>query len=191
MANTYVTTQGDTWDLISFKIYGTEKYASVLIELNPDYVNTSIFSANAVLTYQDIQIEQKISDNAPPWKRKSAAPAQTVSAQVTIGDTVTSTPNPTQPPTEPPVGAQKFKMHTDRRMEIIEGNKCRLSFIPLGDIVYGTARIINQIDNTLEDEDDNALIEIDNGVAWVILSDQVEDYQSRCVTVSYIREITV
>ena len=32
---TYTTVQGDTWDLISFALYGTEKYVGELMESNP------------------------------------------------------------------------------------------------------------------------------------------------------------
>lgn len=31
MDNTYITSQSDTWDRISYKVYGNEKYMDVLI----------------------------------------------------------------------------------------------------------------------------------------------------------------
>lgn len=34
MASTYTTIQGDTWDLIAYKLYGEEKYMKNLIEAN-------------------------------------------------------------------------------------------------------------------------------------------------------------
>ena len=37
MASTYTTIQGDTWDLIAYKLYGEEKYMKNLIEANEEY----------------------------------------------------------------------------------------------------------------------------------------------------------
>ena len=50
----YRTIQGDTWDLISFKIWGTEKYHEELQEANREHYNTVFFSANVVLKVPEI-----------------------------------------------------------------------------------------------------------------------------------------
>lgn len=65
--NTYTTILGDTWDMISFKVYGKEKYAKELAEANPKYINTVVFSAGTVLQVPDIIVS--VSDSLPPWKR--------------------------------------------------------------------------------------------------------------------------
>jgi phage tail protein X len=63
----YTTIQGDTWDLISYKVYGSEKYMIKLIEANPEYRETVFFSANIKLKVPDI--ETPIPNKLPPWKR--------------------------------------------------------------------------------------------------------------------------
>lgn len=67
MAKTYVTTQGDTWDVVSLKVYGTEKNMGELIMANPDYRDVVIFNAGAVLM---VPVITKTAPNTlPPWKR--------------------------------------------------------------------------------------------------------------------------
>jgi phage tail protein X len=63
---TYTTTQGDTWDGISFKLYGSERFVTSLIEANPDHMQTAIFSGGVKLSVPDQEIEQ--STTLPPWK---------------------------------------------------------------------------------------------------------------------------
>ena len=64
--NKYVTTQGDTWDLISFKMYDDEHYIDKLIRANAEYMNTTIFPANIELIIPTLEIER--IDTLPPWK---------------------------------------------------------------------------------------------------------------------------
>ena len=61
----YVTVQGEMWDYISRKIYGTERFANVLIRENPAYLHVVTFDAGAVLVAPAISITQKIS--TVPW----------------------------------------------------------------------------------------------------------------------------
>ena len=66
----YRTKQGDTWDLIALKVYpkiGGEKLMDVLLEHNPDYIHTVIFSANVILNIPDVDIP--VVSNLPAWKR--------------------------------------------------------------------------------------------------------------------------
>ena len=65
----YTTTQGDTWDIISLKMYGTEKQMHTLIEANPAHRETVFFSANIVLNIPDIAVSTPSS--LPPWRRTS------------------------------------------------------------------------------------------------------------------------
>ena len=67
MANTYTTTQGDTWDIVSLKAYGTEKNMGELIMANPDYRDVVIFNAGAVLVVPTVTKTRP--STLPPWKR--------------------------------------------------------------------------------------------------------------------------
>lgn len=67
MKNTYTTISGDTWDLISFKIYGDEKYMNKLVEANIELASTVFFKAGVKL--QVPQIKNDLNKNAPPWKK--------------------------------------------------------------------------------------------------------------------------
>ncbi len=42
---------GETWDMASKELYGTEFFAHVLMEYNPDYLDTVIFEGGEVLSY--------------------------------------------------------------------------------------------------------------------------------------------
>lgn len=64
---TYYTVQGDTWDSISFELYGTEKYMTMLMNANPQHANVVIFSAGKELFIPVLTPET--SDTLPPWKR--------------------------------------------------------------------------------------------------------------------------
>lgn len=65
---TYVTTAGDMWDLIAWKVLGSSNYVETLINANRNYIDTFIFPAGVELTVPEIEEEQKISA-LPPWKR--------------------------------------------------------------------------------------------------------------------------
>lgn len=65
---TYTTVQGDKWDGISHKAYGSTRFADVLIAANPEYRRIYIFSAGIALKIPEV--ETKISaEDLPPWKR--------------------------------------------------------------------------------------------------------------------------
>lgn len=67
MVNTYTTSQGDTWDMISYKVYGNEKHIDALLQANLIHRNTIIFSANETLVIPKIEVLQHTM--LPPWKR--------------------------------------------------------------------------------------------------------------------------
>lgn len=55
------------WDLISFRVYGSEKYVGELLDANPQYRGVTAFSAGITLTCPDIKANaHKVM---PPWKR--------------------------------------------------------------------------------------------------------------------------
>lgn len=68
MTNTYTTVQGDMWDIISLKAYGTEKQMSALIDANSTYRETVVFPAGVLLTVPTL-IVSTIPSSVPPWKR--------------------------------------------------------------------------------------------------------------------------
>ncbi|WP_312908028.1 tail protein X [Tissierella praeacuta] len=63
----YITVQGDTWDIIALKVYGSEKYMSYLLKSNPKYISIMFFSAGVEIICPDIEID--VVENLPPWKR--------------------------------------------------------------------------------------------------------------------------
>jgi phage tail protein X len=69
MSGTYTTRQGDMWDSICYKALGDERYMDALMALNLAYKDTFIFPAGVVLTLPDV--ETKVLDTLPPWKRVS------------------------------------------------------------------------------------------------------------------------
>lgn len=68
MAN-YTTTAGDTWDYISKKYYGSEYYSHLIIDANPAFVDTVIFTGGNVLNMPEIDTAAQQNVNLPPWKR--------------------------------------------------------------------------------------------------------------------------
>ena len=71
MTKTYITIQGDTWDVISFKVYGNEQHMDVLIQANSQHIQTVIFPANVSLTVPTLDIP--VTTQLPPWKRGGAS----------------------------------------------------------------------------------------------------------------------
>lgn len=64
----YKTVQGDTWDLISWKNYGSEFYIDELMEANPRLMNYVIFPAGIEVIIPKAA-QKTNSENLPPWKR--------------------------------------------------------------------------------------------------------------------------
>ncbi|TYS66374.1 phage tail protein [Bacillus infantis] len=73
----YVTNSGDTWDLISFHLYGDERRVNELIDANLDHVETLVFSSGIRLSVPDIP-QESINDSLPPWKRGTEDAGQTI-----------------------------------------------------------------------------------------------------------------
>ena len=67
MSSTYSTVQGDMWDLISYRVYGTEKHVKNLLEANPQYRNVVVFPPGLTLICPDIP--SSVSSILHPWKR--------------------------------------------------------------------------------------------------------------------------
>ncbi|UUV16934.1 tail protein X [Fusobacteria bacterium ZRK30] len=66
-ADIYKTIQGDTWDNISFKVYGEDKFSKELLRANPRYMNIAIFSGGIELICPDIPNTKNLT--LPPWRQ--------------------------------------------------------------------------------------------------------------------------
>ena len=64
----YKTCAGDTWDLLSYKTLGTEKYIVELIRANPAKSDLFIFGAGIEIKIPDIAPEMK-PIKLPAWKK--------------------------------------------------------------------------------------------------------------------------
>ena len=67
--STYTTIQGDTWDLISFKIFGEEKYMRYLIEANWDLADVLSFSSGVEISIPELP--EETDEDAPFWRTES------------------------------------------------------------------------------------------------------------------------
>lgn len=63
----YTTIQGDTWDMVSLKNYGSERYVSTLINANLDHVGKVFFSAGVVLNIP--AVATPTNSTLPPWRK--------------------------------------------------------------------------------------------------------------------------
>ncbi len=66
--STYTTKSGDEWDLIAYEQLGDCRYVNLLMEANPQYLGTGIFSAGVVLTLPEIN-ESNRAKALPPWRK--------------------------------------------------------------------------------------------------------------------------
>ncbi|HIX83156.1 MAG TPA: tail protein X [Candidatus Megamonas gallistercoris] len=64
---TYKTVSGDTWDLIAYKILGSEVYMEELLNANQEYKDFIVFPANINLTVLEITVPTV--STLPPWRR--------------------------------------------------------------------------------------------------------------------------
>lgn len=67
MPKTYTTVQGDCWDGIAKRLYGTEAATNVLLKANQDYNDITVFSAGVVLTVPEYEAPR--TNLLPPWRR--------------------------------------------------------------------------------------------------------------------------
>lgn len=65
-ATTYTTRQGDTWDIISYRLYGDEQHIALLAYVNPLHAKISLFPANITLKVPILPAEKR-SVGLPPW----------------------------------------------------------------------------------------------------------------------------
>ena len=67
MLSTYTTIQGDMWDTIAYKVYGSESGMNTLLEANQEYDDVVVFPANVVLQVPEYTSTETF--NLPPWRR--------------------------------------------------------------------------------------------------------------------------
>ncbi|KJD45978.1 tail protein X [Paenibacillus terrae] len=65
---TYTTIQGDTWDMIAYKVFSDETLMIQIMNLNLDYIDVSIFSAGTVLQLPEVSEVEETASDLPPWK---------------------------------------------------------------------------------------------------------------------------
>ena len=67
----YITRQGDTWDVISKRLYGDERFMDVLIRANINHRKTVVFSYGKRLVVPEINTQSAAYElNLPLWKRR-------------------------------------------------------------------------------------------------------------------------
>ncbi len=65
--STYTTTQGDTWDLIAYKLLGAERYMKDLLEANMPLADILVFPTGIEIAVPEIA--DPVSDDLPFWHR--------------------------------------------------------------------------------------------------------------------------
>ncbi|MGL5512337.1 MAG: tail protein X [Sporomusa sp.] len=63
---TYTTIQGDTWDIVALKIYGSEKHSDYLMSQNYDVLGVLIFPEGIKLNTPELP--EEIDGDLPPWR---------------------------------------------------------------------------------------------------------------------------
>ena len=69
MAKIYKTKQGDTWDLISFNVFGSELFSKEIINANKDKSHIMIFSANTKINIPSVDLDVIDDSILPPWRK--------------------------------------------------------------------------------------------------------------------------
>lgn len=70
----YICAAGEAFDLVSLKVYGDERYATDLMQANPEHCQNMIFKGGERLILPAIEIEETEDDaenNVPlsaPWR---------------------------------------------------------------------------------------------------------------------------
>lgn len=98
----YKTIQGDMWDTISYRLYGTGDYMHRLMEANPAIADVWVFGGGVIVVVPDIVVDGA-GVKLPPWKRGTGKMVLTPSEDVVIhryvGDYYTGNDVPEEPDT--------------------------------------------------------------------------------------------
>lgn len=79
---TYTTIQGDTWDLISYRVFGSDHHTKELIFMNSQHSEIAVFGAGVVLEIPEIDIQVVVS--IPPWLREDEPAILITDTQINI-----------------------------------------------------------------------------------------------------------
>ena len=60
------TAQGDMWDSIARREYGSEQLMHILIDANLQYRNIAVFPANIELAVPEVSTRERVT--FPPWR---------------------------------------------------------------------------------------------------------------------------
>lgn len=64
----YKTKQGECWDEIAKKVYGSEKYTGYLMQNNMKLLDTVVFSAGTAISTPDLPTDET---DLPAWRRRA------------------------------------------------------------------------------------------------------------------------
>lgn len=70
MPKIYTTVEGDSFDLLALRFYRDNRLASVIMQENPDHMDTLVFEAGVKLSIPDLNTDVK-PVTLPPWRRSS------------------------------------------------------------------------------------------------------------------------
>lgn len=65
------TIQGDTWDILSLRAYGSTAFMDKLIQANPEKRRITIFPAGVEIEVPKVDTTQTAA-GLPPWKRRAS-----------------------------------------------------------------------------------------------------------------------
>lgn len=66
MDEVYTTIQGDTWDMISYKVYRDSKHIGLLMQKNFNLLDTFIFSSGIEVIIPALPEEE--NESIPDWR---------------------------------------------------------------------------------------------------------------------------
>lgn len=66
MSRIYRSVQGDTFDMIAWKLWKNEHLCHELMAANPEHMDVLLFPAGVELAVPDVEIEPKKAE-LPPW----------------------------------------------------------------------------------------------------------------------------
>ena len=71
MSDTYITTQGDTFESIAWFQLGDSNKMVDLIRANRAHMETAVFPAGVELTIPEVETAQATESTTPPWRRST------------------------------------------------------------------------------------------------------------------------
>ena len=66
---TTITKHGETWDMISYRVYGDEHWTWRLVNANRELRHVRLFSAGVKLIVPPLPEEAANRNTLPPWKQ--------------------------------------------------------------------------------------------------------------------------